>query len=154
MVTVQKEQATHSMALDPATRLMLYKLVNGGIVDEVNGCLSTGKESVVFHGTFRPQPENPECVARECAIKVFKTTVTEFKNRQQFLHGDRRYEDRVGRQGARKLVRLWAEKESANLQRMARAGLACPTVVVQRRHILVMSFLGNDGRDAPKLKVQ
>jgi hypothetical protein len=150
---VQKEKATHALALDATTRLMLYKLVNSGTIDEVHGCLSTGKESVVFHGTYRPQPDDPDCVPRECAIKVFKTVLTEFKNRQQFLQGDRRYEARVGRQGARKLVRMWAEKEQANLLRMAEAGLACPGVVTQRRHILVMTFLGDDGRDAPKLKV-
>ena len=140
------------MALDPATRLLLYKMVNGGVLDEVNGCLSTGKESVVFHGRYRDadQADAPE---REAAIKVFKTTLTEFKNRQQFLHGDRRYEDRVGRQGARKLVRVWAEKESANLERMRAAGVPCPHVVVQRRHILVLGFLGDQGVAAPKLKV-
>lgn len=84
--------------------------------------------------------------------KFFKTTLTEFKQRQQFLHGDRRYEHRVGRQNARKLVVLWAEKEAANLHRMERAGLLCPRVVIQHKHILVMSFIGNDAKPAPKLK--
>lgn len=149
----KKEQSTQSMALDATTRLILYKCVNAGTLDEVNGCLSTGKESVVFHGSYRPTPGDPECLPRDCAIKVFKTTITEFKNRQQFLHGDRRYEARAGRQSARKLVRLWAEKEVANLQRMARAGVPCPGVVTQRHHVLVMTFLGADGRAAPKLKV-
>lgn len=35
--------------LDPKTRLMLYKLVNGEILEAVNGCISTGKEACVFH---------------------------------------------------------------------------------------------------------
>ena len=61
--------------------------------------------------------------------------LTEFKQRQQFLHGDRRVEDRVGRQSARKLVKLWAEKESSNLERMARAGVPCPEVVLQHKHV-------------------
>jgi RIO kinase 3 len=141
------------MALDTNTRLILYKLVNGGVIDEVNGCLSTGKESVVFHGRYREDPANPESPSLECAIKVFKTTLTEFKNRQQFLHGDRRFEDRVGKQGARKLVKLWAEKEMSNLERMRQAGMPCPRVVHQRKHVLVMRFLGEKGEAAPKLKV-
>jgi len=148
----KKEHSTHALALDANTRLILYKLVNSGVLDEVNGCLSTGKESVVFHGRFREDPQNPESPQQECAIKVFKTTLTEFKNRQQFLHGDRRYEDRVGKQGARKLVKLWAEKEMANLERMRVAGVPCPRVVYQRKHVLVMTFLGNEGTAAPKLK--
>ena len=34
-------------ALDPKTRVLLYKLVNGGVLDSVNGVISTGK---VLHG--------------------------------------------------------------------------------------------------------
>ena len=37
------------MALDPRTRLMLYKLVNSGAITEVHGTISTGKESVVVY---------------------------------------------------------------------------------------------------------
>lgn len=148
----KKEKSTSDMALDQKTRLILYKLVNGGVLDEINGSISSGKESVVFHGTSPLDSSDPSAGSEEVAIKVFKTTLTEFKNRQQFLHGDRRFEARVGRQSARKLVKLWAEKEYANLTRMARAGLHCPQVILQRKHVLVMSFVGRDGRPAPKLK--
>jgi len=36
-------------AVDPKTRLIMYKLVNSGILEAVNGIISCGKESVVFH---------------------------------------------------------------------------------------------------------
>ena len=35
--------------MDPKTRLMLYKLVSGEVLEAVNGCISTGKEACVFH---------------------------------------------------------------------------------------------------------
>ena len=35
--------------MDPKTRLILYKLVNSGVLEDVNGVISVGKESVVFH---------------------------------------------------------------------------------------------------------
>ena len=35
--------------VDSKTRLLLYQLVNAGILDAVNGVISSGKESVVFH---------------------------------------------------------------------------------------------------------
>jgi serine/threonine-protein kinase RIO1 len=73
---------------------------------------------------------------------LLQTTLTEFKQRQQFLHGDRRFESRVGRQSARKLVKLWAEKESANLMRMARGGVPCPEMVLQHKHVLLLGFIG------------
>lgn len=36
-------------AVDSKTRLLMYKMVNAGILENINGCISTGKESVVFH---------------------------------------------------------------------------------------------------------
>ena len=40
----------------------------------------------------------------------------------------------------------------ANLLRMTTAGIMCPSVVYQRKHVLVMKFLGSEGDAAPKLK--
>ena len=37
--------------MDPKTRLILFKLVDGGILEEVNGCISTGKEANVYHAS-------------------------------------------------------------------------------------------------------
>lgn len=31
-------------ALDPRTRMVLYKMLNRGVFKELNGCISTGKE--------------------------------------------------------------------------------------------------------------
>jgi RIO kinase 3 len=164
----KKEHSTSVMALDHKTRLIMYKLINGEYLAELNGVISTGKESVVFHGRANlavvdadlasldvaqeTVDTTPSPRIEEVAIKVFKTTLTEFRQRQQFLHGDRRFEARVGKQSARKLVKLWAEKEMANLTRMHRAGIHCPRVVLNRKHILVMTFVGMDGTPAPKLK--
>ena len=47
----KKEHSTQEQALDPKTRLMLFKLVDSGLLSEVNGCFSTGKESCVYHAT-------------------------------------------------------------------------------------------------------
>ena len=35
---------------------------------------------------------------------------------------------------------------------MKKAGIACPTVALLKKHILVMSFIGKDQQPAPKLK--
>lgn len=42
--TGKDDRATNEQVLDPRTRMMLYKLLNRGVLDEINGCLSTGKE--------------------------------------------------------------------------------------------------------------
>mmetsp|Transcript_23162 Transcript_23162/g.60560 ORF Transcript_23162/g.60560 Transcript_23162/m.60560 type:complete len:640 (-) Transcript_23162:67-1986(-) len=151
-VTEKKDKSTSDLAIDTKTRLILFRMINGQILDSVNGAVSTGKEAVVFHAARHVDPDDPSSAIQEVALKIFKTTLTEFKQRQQFLHGDRRFESRVGRQSARKLVKLWAEKESANLVRMARAGVPCPEMVLQHKHVLILGFIGQDGVAAPKLK--
>ena len=47
---------------------------------------------------------------------------------------------------------MWAEKEMHNLLKMSKFGILVPDVVLLRKHILLMSFIGHDGKPAPKLK--
>jgi len=152
----KEDKAVAEQALDPSTRLLLYKLVNGGVLDAVNGVISTGKEAVIMHADGGPGPEEgpeePLNVPKECAIKVFKTTLNEFKTRDKYIRDDYRFKDRFSKQNPRKIIHMWAEKELHNLNKMSRAGLRVPTAVVLKKHILVMSFIGSEGAPAPKLK--
>ena len=47
---------------------------------------------------------------------------------------------------------MWAEKEMHNLTRMTNAGIPCPRVVMLKKHILILEFIGTDMKPAPKLK--
>lgn len=40
----KSDRATNEQVLDPRTRLILFKMIGRGLIDEVNGCVSTGKE--------------------------------------------------------------------------------------------------------------
>jgi len=90
-------------------------------------------------------------VPGECAVKIFKTTLNEFKNRDRYIKDDFRFRFKFSKQNPRKLVKVWAEKEMHNLNRMSRAGLRCPEVVLLKKHVLIMKFIGEDMRPAPKL---
>lgn len=141
----KSEQATREQVMDPATRKMLFSLVNSGTVGELHGAISSGKESVVYHAS--PGDEDPS----ELAVKIFKTTLTEFKARDKYVEGEHRFRHSLKNQNPRKLIRLWAEKEMRNLKRAEREGLRCPRALVLKKHILVMEFVGSDGKAAPKL---
>ncbi|TSL40940.1 Serine/threonine-protein kinase RIO3 [Bagarius yarrelli] len=146
----KKEHSTAEQAVDSKTRLLMYKMVNAGFLENVNGCISTGKESVVFHadgGNFEEM-----IIPKECVLKVFKTTLNEFKNRDKYIKDDYRFKDRFSKLNPRKIIHLWAEKEMHNLTRMKNAGVPCPDVVILKKHILVMSFIGENQVPAPKLK--
>ena len=47
---------------------------------------------------------------------------------------------------------MWAEKELHNLMKMLKNGVRVPEAVLLKKHVLVMTFIGHDGRPAPKLK--
>lgn len=83
---------------------------------------------------------------------MFKTTLAEFKQRDKYIRDDFRFKDRIGKQTTRKIIQLWAEKEMHNLVRLQKAGIPCPDVVALKHHVLVMSFIGENHRPAPKLK--
>lgn len=40
----KSDRATNEQVLDPRTRLILFKMIGRGLIHEVNGCVSTGKE--------------------------------------------------------------------------------------------------------------
>ncbi|MBN3292442.1 RIOK3 kinase, partial [Polypterus senegalus] len=146
----KKEHSTAEQAVDSKTRLLMYKMVNSGILEAVNGCISTGKESVVFHA--KGGSIDDKIVPEECALKVFKTTLNEFKTRDKYIKDDYRFKDRFSKLNPRKIIRMWAEKEMHNLARMQSAGIPCPEVIILKKHILVLSFIGENQVPAPKLK--
>ena len=50
----KEDKAVAEQAVDPRTRILLYKLVNGGVLDAINGVISTGKEAVIMHADGGP----------------------------------------------------------------------------------------------------
>ena len=48
----KSDRATNEQVLDPRTRLILFKMIGRGIIHEVNGCVSTGKEVYFKNSIF------------------------------------------------------------------------------------------------------
>lgn len=145
-------KATAEMGIDENTRLRLYKLINSQVLEQVNGIISTGKEAVILHADSDPNYAGDLVLPKECAIKIFKTTLNEFKQRDRYIKDDYRFKDRFSKQNNRTVINMWAEKEMHNLIRMQKCGINCPEVVVLKKNLLVMSFIGNNNIAAPKLK--
>ncbi|KAF1809352.1 RIO1-domain-containing protein [Eremomyces bilateralis CBS 781.70] len=149
------DRATVEQALDPRTRMILLQLINRGIVSEINGCVSTGKEANVYHAVLYPSGSDgasePQPIHR--AIKVYKTAILVFKDRERYVTGDFRLQKSHPKKNHRAMVRLWAEKELRNLKRLIAGGVPAPDPIMLKSHVLVMSFVGNSrGWPAPRLK--
>lgn len=172
------DRATIEQVMDPRTRMILFKLLSRGFIAEINGCISTGKEANVYHCTTstknklheevvgeaprgRPrspsdpaegalEPEGQPLAAR--AIKIYKTSILVFKDRDKYVNGEFRFRGGYGKGNPRKMVRTWAEKEMRNLTRLYNAGIDCPRPILLRSHVLLMDFLGTeDGWPSPRL---
>ena len=137
------DRATTEQVLDTRTRMTLFKLLSRGYITEINGCVSTGKEANIYFASS---------LEGDCAIKVYKTSILVFKDRDKYVTGEFRFRHGYSRHNPRKMVRLWAEKEMRNLSRLYQHGINCPRPIVLRNHVLVMEFLGVNGWPYPKLK--
>uniref|UniRef100_A0A0B7B4R4 Serine/threonine-protein kinase RIO3 n=1 Tax=Arion vulgaris TaxID=1028688 RepID=A0A0B7B4R4_9EUPU len=146
----KKEHSTAIKAVDEKTRILMFKLVNSGLLTSIDGVVSTGKEAVIFKavGGMKDQQELP----KDMIMKVYKTTMNEFRTRAKYIAGDHRLsKDVLRKQNPRKTIKIWAEKEFMNLRRMRRNNILCPTPIVLKKHVLVMTCIG-DEHPAPKLK--
>ncbi|KAG1833987.1 RIO1-domain-containing protein [Suillus subalutaceus] len=141
----KSDRATSEQVLDPRTRIILFKMIGRELIQEVNGCVSTGKEANVYHA-LTP-------TSTHIALKIYKTSILVFKDRDRYVTGEYRFRRGYSRRNPRKMVRLWAEKEMRNLKRLVSAGIPCPEPIEVRENILVMGFIGDEeGWASPRLK--
>jgi RIO kinase 1 len=140
----KSDRATAEQVMDPRTRIILFKMLNKGIINEINGCISTGKEANVYHAR--------SMTGIEFAIKIYKTSILVFKDRDKYVTGEFRFRHGYCRSNPRKMVRTWAEKEMRNLNRLQQAGIKAPKPIMLKSHVLLMDFIGVKGWPSPKLK--
>ncbi|XP_040911713.1 serine/threonine-protein kinase RIO1 isoform X2 [Toxotes jaculatrix] len=140
----KSDRATVEQVLDPRTRMILFKMLSRGVICEINGCISTGKEANVYHASTSTGDSR--------AIKIYKTSILLFKDRDKYVSGEFRFRHGYCKGNPRKMVRTWAEKEMRNLIRLQTAGIPSPEPLLLRSHVLLMSFIGKDNMPAPLLR--
>jgi RIO kinase 1 len=127
---------------DDATLAALYKLVQDGHVRAFGGPISSGKEATVYNALGDDEDE-------EVAVKIYRINASNFRDMREYLIGDPRFEELGG--DKKRIVLAWVRKEFANLNRARKAGVRVPDPIAVQRNVLVMEFMGNDGRRAPTL---
>ncbi|KAI0129192.1 RIO1 family-domain-containing protein [Xylariales sp. AK1849] len=143
-------RATSEQVLDQRTRMILLQMINRGVVSEVHGAISTGKEANVYGAVAYPDPHGSPV---QRAVKVYKTAILSFKDRERYITGEHRFKGGAEKGNNRKMVKLWAEKEFRNLRRIHGAGIPCPEPIQLKLHVLVMEFLGDRrGYAYPRLR--
>ncbi len=126
---------------DKPTRLTLYDLMNAGYIRHLNGVVSAGKESRVYWGVTSK--------GEDVAVKIYLTTSVEFKKRMIYISGDPRFKAIKG--WSHRVVEVWAQKEFKNLRTAYENGISVPKPIAVKKNILLMEFIGKNGRPLPLL---
>jgi RIO kinase 1 len=137
------ERATLEEVFDQATRMVVYRFMTEGVLNEVNGVVSAGKEARVYWG------KNKE--GKDLAVKIYLTSSAEFKKGMfKYIEGDYRFKG--VKHDTRSLIFAWAQKEFRNLEQAFRAKVNVPKPIAVRNNVLIMEFIGKKGVSAPSLK--
>jgi RIO kinase 1 len=140
-----KERATIEEVFDQSTRMVIFHFLNNGILDEVHGVVSAGKEARVYWGKTK--------TGEERAVKIYLTSSAEFKKgMMMYIEGDYRFKGI--KRDTRSLISTWAQKEFRNLEAADKAKVRVPKPIAVERNVVIMEFIGNNGVSAPSLKEQ
>ena len=128
---------------DSITMGFINRLQAKGVIWELKGVISAGKEARVYWGKARD--------GSDIAVKIYLTFTAEFrKSIKKYIIGDPRFES-IPAGNYRKLIYEWARKEYRNLKRMAEAGVRVPKPYAVLGNVIVMEFIGERGYRAPLL---
>jgi RIO kinase 1 len=136
------QRKTYDEVFDQLTLMNIYKLIINKQLDTLDFPVSTGKEANVFAGT------TPE--GKMVAVKIYRVATATYKDFRKYIEGDPRFKNVKG--DHRSLVNTWARKEFKNLNRIYDAGIRVPEPITYLNNILIMEFIGSEGRAAPMLK--
>ena len=139
------ERATVEEVFDQTTRMVVFDLMNSGLIYELNGVVSSGKEARVYWGITEK--------GEDLAVKIYLTSSAEFKRgMHKYIEGDPRFKD--VKHDTRSLIAVWAQKEFRNLTEATQAKVRVPHPIAVKSNVVVMEFIGKDGVSAPSLKAQ
>ncbi len=124
---------------DHATVMNAYALIRKGVIDRFNGTIATGKESRVYLA-FTKENEL-------LAVKIYLTSSAEFKRGMRIYLDEELY--RIYLRNFRRAVFEWCKREFNHLNIAFKSGVNVPKPISYRENILVMEFLGEEGKPAP-----
>ena len=144
----KKDLATTGQVFDKKTYKILQKFRVNSIFDRLGECISQGKEALVFHACDMNEPD------KLFAVKIYKTMVLDFKDREEYISGEFRFRFRGKgqRTNPHKLIKDWAEKEFRNYKRLETEKIRCPKALYLKHNVLVMELLGSPNNVAKRLR--
>ncbi len=135
---------------DTKTMIFLSKFINKGIIAKLNYPIARGKEADVY--VADPGAADLVKGMSQVIIKFFRVETSSFFKMDEYVIGDRRFAKRKTKLSKLGIVLWWCKKEFLNLNAAMKAGVRVPVPLMFNGSILAMSFIGDDGVPAPRLK--
>ncbi len=124
----------HGNVFDESTLRGIFNLTGQGYFEEIEGPISTGKESNVFSVRYGKEKR---------VVKIYRTSAN-FKKMYDYMKSDPRFSGLKGTKLS--VIYTWAIKEYRNLLRARQKNVSVPIPYAVHKNILVMEFF-----DAPRL---
>ncbi len=138
----KEDRGAVASVMDTRTLFTLNDFLNKGIIEQLVGIISAGKEANVYLGNYEDHSE--------IAIKVYKIDSNTAKWMREYLIGDPRF-TRLSNSVSH-IIFTWARKEFKNLKRAQSIGIPVPNPLAVKDNVLLMEFIGEQGTPAPRLK--
>ncbi|UCD13413.1 MAG: serine protein kinase RIO [Thermoplasmatales archaeon] len=136
------DRKTLDKVFDESTLLDLGKLISDRVIEYLDFPISAGKEAIIFRGVT---PDK-----KFVAVKIYRTSTLTFKHISKYIEGDPRFN--CTNKTRRGIIFEWAKKEFKNLERLKKVGVRAPGPIKKINNIVLMEYIGDEGRPAPLLK--
>ncbi len=138
----KKNPKTFDKVFDEDTLNTIYRTASAGLIDKLEFIISTGKEAYVFRATDK--------TGNFRAVKIYKTITSDFHNMTKYIEGDKRFKNIPKEK--KEIVKEWTKKEFKNLEKLSKAGASVPYPIDYKNNVLVMEFIGENGKASKTLK--
>lgn len=122
----------YNEVFDNRTLRVLEKFRNE-YFDEIEYCISTGKEANVFRASTK---------TGFVAVKIFRTYTSSFDKMTDYIIGDPRF--KAIKKKKHEIVNVWCKKEFRNLSKAYESGVSVPKPMAFKNNVLVMEFIGEN----------
>ena len=149
--------ATVNKVFDKDSTKIIESLKKRGKLFNFSDPISTGKEAVVFTGEISGDLESKFIQNKDmkeinkCIIKIYKVNTMFFRDRNKYIQNEIRFSN-FCTSNNRKLIKVWAEKEVRNLNRLNKNDINSPKPFYLKNNVFIMEMIDENGTVAPTLK--
>ncbi|KRT84669.1 phosphotransferase, partial [Oryctes borbonicus] len=138
-----KNRKNDILGVDAKAKLILGAMMKKQIFDEIHSRIPKKREGAVLH--VKKYTKTPHIsITEDYIVKIFKLLQTTSERVQYgFLKGDYvPIYKTVDKSPTTKVIHEKAQKEALFLQRLKKAKIPCPKVIALKRHVIVLSLIG------------